>query len=85
MKETFIATFYSHFAAVHFKKEIDALGITRSRLMPVPRSLSSSCGVCVRFETDAAPLPERLIGEDLEQIVRIDGSEFISVYQAKNG
>ena len=83
--KTFIATFYSHFAAVHFKKEIDALGLGRSRLMPVPRSLSSSCGICVRFETvDPAPL-ERLVSEELEQIARVDGTEYITVYRAQDG
>ena len=82
--KTFIATFYSHFAAVHFKKELDDLGLA-SRLMPVPRNLSSSCGICVRFETvDPAP-PERLVSEELEQIVRVDGSDYAPVYRAKNG
>ena len=83
--KTYIATFYSHFAAVRFKKEIDALGPASSRLMPVPRSLSSSCGVCVRFETDEPIAPERLTGEELEQIVRVDGSDYVPIYRAKNG
>lgn len=53
--------------------------------MPVPRSLSSSCGICVRFETaDPAPL-ERLVSEELEQIARVDGTEYITVYRAQDG
>ena len=46
---TCIATFYSHFGAIRFKKTCDSLGWT-AQVMPVPRNLSSSCGTCVRYE-----------------------------------
>lgn len=46
----YIATFYSHFGAVRFKKMCDGHGI-EAKLMPVPRDLSSSCGTCVTYET----------------------------------
>ena len=46
---TYIATFFSHFGAVRYKKLCDAQGFA-ARTMPVPRSLSSSCGTCVRCE-----------------------------------
>ena len=48
---TYIATFYSHFGAMHFKKQCEARKMT-ARIMPVPRDLSSSCGTCVRYEGD---------------------------------
>ena len=44
----YIATFYSHYGAVCFKKNCEKLGIG-TKIMPVPRNLSSSCGTCVRF------------------------------------
>ena len=47
----YIATFYSHFGAVRFKKECKKENIT-AEAMPVPRDLSSSCGTCVKFETE---------------------------------
>ena len=59
----FIATFYSHFGAMRCKKECDKAGIS-ARLMPVPRMLSSSCGTCVRIES-----------EDAERIPRTEESE----------
>ncbi len=44
----YIATFFSHFGAIRFKRECQREGMS-AQLMPVPRSLSSSCGTCVRF------------------------------------
>ena len=61
-----IATFFSHFGAVSFRRTCDAAGIP-ARLMPVPRRLSSSCGTCVRFEGNL-PVPETELPEETEQI-----------------
>ena len=47
----YIATFYSHFGAVRFKKDCKKENIS-AEAMPVPRDLSSSCGTCVKFETE---------------------------------
>ena len=44
---TYIATFFSHFGAIRFKKLCQKSGWP-ARVMPVPRDLSSSCGTCVR-------------------------------------
>ena len=46
---SYIATFYSHFGAIRFKKACEKTGLPAS-VMPVPRNLSSSCGTCVRFQ-----------------------------------
>ena len=48
---TYIATFFSHFGTIKFKKLCDSKGIA-AKAMPVPRSLSSSCGTCVQFECE---------------------------------
>ena len=77
MKE-FIATFYSHFGAIQFKRLCDGKGL-KAAVMPVPRSLSSSCGTCVRFcAEDPEGFPEKT--EEMEQIVRIEGEKYITVY-----
>lgn len=77
-----IATFYSHFGAVRFKKLCSSCGYT-AKLMPVPRTLSSSCGTCVKFEGDqfcpADPVPE-----EVEQIVELRCDEYICHYRADN-
>jgi len=66
----YIATFYSHFGAVRFKKELAKLGI-EAKLMPVPRFLSSSCGTCARFFSDS--IPEVEFSDEIEQIVIVEG------------
>jgi len=73
---TYIATFFSHFGAIRFNKQLKSLGL-KGTLMPVPRKVSSSCGTCVRFEADTLPaLPE----EDLEHLFcqSDDGYDLIS-------
>ena len=63
----YIATFFSHFGAMHCKKLCDQAGLP-AKLMPVPRKLSSSCGTCVRVEA-----------QDAEQIPRTEESEQIAL------
>lgn len=83
MKE-YIATFYSHYGAVCFKKNCEKAGIS-AMIMPVPRNLSSSCGTCVRFRTreelSSSTLPE--INEELEQIVRILEKGYEELYRSE--
>lgn len=75
---TCVATFFSHFGAIRFKRQCDAQGFPAS-LMPVPRSLSSSCGTCVRYE---GALPDA-ISDEVEQIVRETDEGYKTLYRAK--
>ena len=68
----YIATFFSHYGAMHCKKLCDQAGLP-AKLMPVPRKLSSSCGTCVRVEA-----------QDAEQIPRTEESEQIAL-EEENG
>ena len=43
---TYLVTFHSHFDAILVNRTLKSAGVD-VRLMPVPRSLSSSCGTCV--------------------------------------
>ena len=45
----FIATFHSHFGAMTYFKSLQKQGIS-AKLMPVPRKVSSSCGICCFYE-----------------------------------
>ena len=77
---TYIATFYSHFGAIRFKKLCEGQGWS-ARVMPVPRDLSSSCGTCVRYEgTEICPCDR--IPEEVEQIVEVTPSGYICRYRA---
>jgi len=66
MKQKYIATFFSHFGAIRFEKEIRKYGI-RGIVKPVPRSLSSSCGTCVEFELNATG--EKKLSEDINAVL----------------
>ena len=76
--EDYIATFFSHFGAMAFKKKCDKEGYP-AVIMPVPRNLSSSCGTCVRFHTEA-DFPEKT--EEVEQIVRVEPQGYVGIYHA---
>ena len=80
MKE-YIATFYSHFGAMRFRKNMADLGIC-VRLMPVPRNLSSSCGTCGAFSCSNPPSDDPY-GE-IEQIVEVTSDGYVPVYKAPN-
>ena len=77
-----VATFYSHFGAVHFAQQCKAAGIA-AKLTPVPRNLSSSCGTCVRYELEEI-CPVRPIPEELEQIAEAVGEGYRVHYRAQN-
>ena len=77
---TCIATFYSHFGAIRFKRDCEKQGFP-ARVMPVPRSLSSSCGTGVQFEGDCPENPP----QEVEQIVACAESGYRLLYQAENG
>ena len=78
----YIATFYSHFGAIRFKKACEKKGLT-AVIMPVPRNLSSSCGSCVRFQAEQeTDFPEK--NEEMEQIVRISENGYLQIYKAED-
>lgn len=80
----YIATFYSHFGAIRFKKICEKKG-WQAKVMPVPRDLSSSCGTCVRYETMeekfVLPVP---MPEEVEQIVSVDDGGYTVIFRAEN-
>lgn len=81
MMDQYIATFFSHFGATRFRKNCIREG-RFAKIMPVPRSLSSSCGTCVQYSLEGNPVPTEHL-QEIEQIVRIiaDG-QYEPVYRA---
>ena len=71
---TYIATFYSHYGAIQFRRNCQAMNLS-AEVMPVPRDLSSSCGTCVKF-TGSAETAKDWHSDELEQLAEIleDGS-----------
>lgn len=69
----YIATFFSHFGATRFKKELNNHNI-ECKLMPVPRALSSSCGTCALYENDKI-YPDDNLPDYLEKIYEVIAEE----------
>ena len=66
----FIATFHSQFGAMSYFRALKKQSIS-AKLMPVPRKLSSSCGICCCYEHSSA--------------VVLDDCEMDSVYMESEG
>ncbi|WP_461367729.1 DUF3343 domain-containing protein [Candidatus Darwinibacter acetoxidans] len=75
----YIATFFTHTGAVKYKKYMQKLGI-QAELMPVPRRLSSDCGIAARFEADLELAS--LIAPDVEKLFLIEHGGERLVYSA---
>ena len=77
----YIATFFSHFGAMSFKKKCDKEGFS-AVIMPVPRNLSSSCGTCVKF-TGFEEKAKSWYSDELEQLVKItESGEFQAIWHS---
>ncbi|WP_282003115.1 DUF3343 domain-containing protein [Veillonella denticariosi] len=79
----YIATFYSHFGAIRFKREAPE-GVTDIELRPVPRDLSSSCGTSVSFEAGESFTFTEDPTEEIEQIVAIIDGEYRTIFESTN-
>lgn len=79
----YIATFYSHFGAIRFKREAPE-GVTNIELRPVPRNLSSSCGTSASFETDESFTFTEDPTEEIEQIVAVTVEGYRTIFESSN-
>ena len=79
---TYIATFFSHFGAIKYKKICESQQC-KAKIMPVPRSLSSSCGTCIEYESDVM-CPGGAIPDEVEQIVQVTADGYQSLYRAED-
>lgn len=64
----YIATFHTHLSAIRSQKRLMEAGIA-TQLSPVPRSLSASCGTCIRYQNTDPRLD--CMDHDYEKIVRV--------------
>lgn len=67
-----LATFHTHTGALKFERVLQSQGIPCC-MKPVPRRLSSSCGVCVEFQ---GILPDPAALEDVGKIYRVEGKDY---------
>jgi len=77
MKE-YIAVLFTHSDAIKLSRECQKRNI-KYKLMPVPRKLSSNCGVCVNFHYEEDI--QDLIFSGIEKIFHIEDGNYILVYE----
>ena len=71
----YIATFHTYFAALQTYRQLQALGMEAS-LSPVPRTLSTDCGTCVRYRAES-PLLEQM-HQDFDRVVTATGYQTVA-------
>lgn len=76
----YIAVFFTHSGAVKYDKYLKKTSIN-SELMPVPRKLSSNCGIGVKFNYIMDI--NRIISEDIEKLFSIENQEYKLIYSCE--
>lgn len=76
----YIATFHTHLAALRSSRSLSGKGIA-AQMTPVPRKLSSSCGTCVRYESESPELDS--LDRDTEAVYEDRMGEYSEVYKAE--
>ncbi len=73
----FMGVFFTHSGAIKYHRYLNSLEIT-NETMPVPRKLSSNCGIGVKFTTDKDI--NDMITEDIEKMFKIEDNNYMEVY-----
>ncbi|MGL5255836.1 MAG: DUF3343 domain-containing protein [Proteocatella sp.] len=63
-QNNYLVTFFTHSGAIKYKKMLQNEG-SSCTIMPVPRSLSSSCGVCITFSRNTI---KDIVSTDIQSI-----------------
>ena len=69
----YLATFYTHAAALMTNRTLTKKGVI-SKLGPVPRKVSSSCGTCVMYTSDDPHLKD--MDTDVEAVYAVEESGY---------
>lgn len=76
----YMVLFYTHSGAVKYDRFIKSKGYP-CELMPVPRKLSSNCGIGAKFAFDGNLVD--IVSEDIEKIFKVKGREYELVYESE--
>lgn len=76
----YIAIFFTHSGAVKYNRYLKKNDIF-CELMPVPRKLSSNCGIGAKFTYDNDI--NNVISEDIEKVFKLSGKEYNMIYEAE--
>ncbi|WP_416197465.1 MAG: Se-S-carrier domain-containing protein [Sporanaerobacter sp.] len=73
----YVAIFFTHSGAIKFDRKLKSYNI-ECELMPVPRKLSSNCGIGAKFKYDKDIID--LIDDEIEKIFIVDDKDYKLVY-----
>lgn len=76
----YLALFFTTFGTIKFKKKLIKMGIA-VEVLPVPRSLSSGCGVAVKFFKDGEV--SSLLDDSVEKLYSKSQNEYLLIYGLK--
>lgn len=75
----YMATFFTHSGAVKYKRFMEKNNVD-VELLPVPRKLSSDCGIGARFSLDDNIIS--YISEDIEKLFVLEDGKEKLIYRA---
>ncbi|MBN2898831.1 MAG: DUF3343 domain-containing protein [Clostridia bacterium] len=67
-----LITFFTQAGAIRYEKQLRVLG-GEAKLKPVPRQLSSSCGLCLETSFEAL---DRIASDEIDSIYRVTSDGF---------
>ncbi len=77
----YTVVFYTHSGAIKFEKRMSKLNI-QCTLQPVPRKISSSCGICAKMCYEGKV--EDLIEDEIQSIFKnIDKNQYDMIYESE--
>lgn len=75
----YLATFFTHSGAIKYQRYLknDSIAV---ELMPVPRKLSSNCGIAAKFSFSEDI--KTIISVDIEKLYTVENREYQLIYKA---
>lgn len=77
---TYLVLFHTHLGAIKFELLLEQKGLIGCT-KPVPRKLSSSCGVCNEFTTKVFELTD-FTSYDVSKIYRVESTDYHLLYDS---
>lgn len=77
VKNKYLILFFTQYGAINYSRLLKKTGI-ENITRPVPRALSSSCGICVETETEKDIL--EFLTDDVEGIYKVIEQEYYEIY-----
>lgn len=77
-RNRYIVLFFTQYGAISYSRKLKDAGIDNIT-RPVPRALSSSCGICVETETDQDLI--QFLTEDVEKLCIEENGAYKVIYE----